>query len=219
MFWAGLSGLRSLRAEGNALETLPWDSLATLPLLASVSADANRISALPPTFAASGAAAFAALTRLSLARNELACLPDSIGELAALEHLDVAANQIERVEAGVGKLVRLRHLDLSANRVRELPEAMAGLVLLTTLDLNGNRLKTVPGRLLGECTSLRTLRLHGNPITQEELKQLPGFAVFEANRKAKYDKKLEANLMGREGFDEGADSDVHRCERARESER
>ena len=68
--------------------------------------------------------------------------------------------------------------------------------------------------------ALRTLRLHGNPITQEELKQLPGFAAFEAaNRKAKYDKKLEANLMGREGFDEGADSDVHRCERARESER
>jgi len=61
--------------------------------------------------------------------------------------------------------------------------------------------------MLTGCVSLATLALHGCPITTEELRETPGFAQFDARRRQKYDKQVDMRvLLGKDGFDEGADA-------------
>ena len=71
----------------------------------------------------------------------------------------------------------------------------------------------MPAEVLRGCEELATLGLHGNPISLQELQALDGFDAFEERRRKKYDKKVDMSVMGSEGFDQGADSEAHRCPR------
>jgi hypothetical protein len=67
----------------------------------------------------------------------------------------------------------------------------------------------VPSAILTGCSSLATLKVHGNPkITAESLRETPGWADMDARRRAKHDKQLERGVMlGRGGMEEGMDVD------------
>lgn len=67
-----------------------------------------------------------------------------------------------------------------------------------------SRIAAVPGELLEGCASLHTLNLRQNPITVEELRQTRGWEAFDARRRARLDKQLQASVLDPE-LDEGAD--------------
>ena len=50
----------------------------------------------------------------------------------------------------------------------------------------------MPAALLTGCSALATLSLHGNSLTVEQLRDTPGWAEFDARRRAKYDKQARA---------------------------
>jgi hypothetical protein len=54
------------------------------------------------------------------------------------------------------------------------------------------RLRTVPPALLSGCPALATLSLHSNPLTAEELREVPGWRQFDERRRTKYDKQVTA---------------------------
>lgn len=67
------------------------------------------------------------------------------------------------------------------------------------------RIQAVPPAVLRDCGALRTLSLHDNPITVEELRNTEGWAAHDARRRQKHDKQLGSEVLG-PGMDEGADA-------------
>jgi Leucine-rich repeat (LRR) protein len=57
----------------------------------------------------------AALKSLSLDRNRLSVLPDSICELSQLESLSLAGNRLTTLPASMGKLASLKVLTVNGN--------------------------------------------------------------------------------------------------------
>lgn len=48
----------------------------------------------------------------------------------------------------------------------------------------------MPPEVLTGCAALATLSLHGNPVTAEELREMPGWRQFDERRRSKYDKQV-----------------------------
>lgn len=119
-----LASLRALEVRGlystamgngealrGALTTVP-DSLASLPLLASLVLPCNRLSRLPDAVLRC-----TALERLNLSCNGLKALP-ALNRLARLRDLNVACNDLRSLPTQLARLPRLRAL-----RVRDNPLA------------------------------------------------------------------------------------------------
>ena len=70
-----------------------------------------------------------------------------------------------------------------------------------------HRIKILPSGFLEGCSSPAAVLLRGNPITVEALRSAPGFAGYEARRRARTDKQLGGRVMGdmEAAFCEGAD--------------
>lgn len=77
-----------------------------------------------------------------------------------------------------------------------IPPQLGALTSLRTMLLDNNRLAAVPPALLTGCTALATLGLHGNRLTAEQLRETPGWAEFDARRRAKYDKQVGRGALG-----------------------
>ena len=58
------------------------------------------------------------------------------------------------------------------------------------------RVHSLPEQLLRGCTMLATLSVHGNPLVAERMRELPGFDVYDARRKAKHDKQVGWREVG-----------------------
>ena len=211
--WETMRGLQRLVAGGNARLTsggVPWARLSLLPCLRVLDFGGCSLESLPEDF---GRANFPALETLSLAGNRLKSLPDALGGLGRLRILDLSRNSVEALPGPLGGCSALEELDVSRNRIRALPSELGGLKKLKTLRADGNWVREVPQAILTGCEELATLGLHGNPISLQELQALEGFEAFEERRRKKYDKKVDMSVMGSEGFDQGADSEAHRCPR------
>ncbi len=66
------------------------------------------------------------------------------------------------------------------------------------------RLRLIPQEVLTGCAALATLSLHGNPVTAEAMREMPGWKQFDERRRSKYDKQVDMKVLSG-GFDEGAD--------------
>lgn len=212
--WNRMVGLQRLVATGNARLSfggIPWSGLMYLPGLRMLDFSGCALEKLPENFGGGGS--FPALETLSLQGNRLTELPGTIGGLKRLKVLDLGRNLLEALPPGLGVCATLEELDVACNRIRDLPPELGALKKLKALRADGNWVRAVPTEVLRGCEELATLGLHGNPISLQELQALEGFDAFEERRRKKYDKKVDMSVMGSEGFDQGADSEAHRCPR------
>lgn len=157
-----LSALRDLYLCECGLNEFP-QGLDALPHLRYLNLDRNSIAALPEALPPN-------LRWLRLNHNAIPALPEGIGALASLQRLYLRGNRLEALPESIAKCAALTDLDLSANNLAEFPATLAELPLLRNLDLTGNRrIETLPDdATLAKMSALRTLRLTGCPLTNEE---------------------------------------------------
>ncbi|MBR0056217.1 MAG: leucine-rich repeat domain-containing protein [Kiritimatiellae bacterium] len=157
-----LKSLRDLYLCGCGLSAFP-EGLETLPGLRYLNLDRNAIAALPETLPQG-------LRWLRLNHNRLASLPAGIGAMGALRRLYLRGNALDDIPAEIAGCAELTDIDLAGNNLEGFPEALAALPALRNLDLSGNgRISALPGdETLSAMKSLRTLRLTGCPLTNEE---------------------------------------------------
>ncbi|XP_076880950.1 leucine-rich repeat-containing protein 28 [Brachyhypopomus gauderio] len=101
------------------------------------------------------------LVELYLHSNNIAIIPQAIGNLVKLQSLDLSDNALQVICPEIGRLRSLRHLRLSNNQLKFLPQELGDLKELETLDVSTNLLKTLPERL-HQCLSLQCLTADRN---------------------------------------------------------
>jgi hypothetical protein len=154
--------LEVLNLSGNSLTTLP-DDLSRLSKLRVLFCSENRFTHLPEVLSSCihlemvgfksnsirevpAAAISAGLRWLILTDNQIAVLPDSIGNCTRLQKLMLAGNQLTDLPEAMRGCVGLELLRISANRFQSLPEWLLQLPRLSWLAFGGNPVSASPGR-------------------------------------------------------------------------
>ncbi|SPJ85116.1 related to receptor-like protein kinase 5 precursor [Fusarium torulosum] len=156
-----MSRLRILNLSENSFESLPFDSLATLPItelnirknklkgtlieepigclpqLHTLDASANQLERLVPL---GSAIDLPVLHSLSLSMNRLQGLPD-MTTWSNLLTLSVEENSISGIPNSFMGLDRLRHADFSSNDIRVIPPEVSRMDNLSMIRLSGNPLR------------------------------------------------------------------------------
>uniref|UniRef100_W5LQ05 Leucine rich repeat containing 28 n=1 Tax=Astyanax mexicanus TaxID=7994 RepID=W5LQ05_ASTMX len=131
----GLQFLERLYMKRNSLTTLPENLAQKLPNL----------------------------IELYLHSNNIAIIPQAIGNLVKLQSLDLSDNALQVICPEIGRLRSLRHLRLANNQLKFLPQELGDLKELETLDVSMNLLRTLPERL-AQCLSLQCLTADRNRL-------------------------------------------------------
>lgn len=203
---ASLVGLTRLRLSNNRLASpaVAWEALCSLPNLAILAMENNALAGDVPACVGG----LAKLEALALDGNELSSLPAEMGRLASLERLSVAKNKLRALPPELASCARLDAVDARWNLMTAVPAELADAPRLRSLLLDNNRivLDGLPSALLSASRALAELSVHGNNVRMEELRELPGWEVYDARRRARAGKVLESRVMlGDKAFDEGAD--------------
>ncbi|KAL2088374.1 hypothetical protein ACEWY4_015273 [Coilia grayii] len=103
------------------------------------------------------------LIELYLHSNNIAIIPEAIGNLAKLQSLDLSDNALQVICPEIGRLRSLRHLRLANNQLKFLPQEIGELRELETLDVSMNLLSSLPERL-HHCLSLQCLTADRNNL-------------------------------------------------------
>jgi hypothetical protein len=152
--------LEVLNLSGNALSALP-DDLSRLYKLRVLFCSENRFTRLPEVLSScdqlemvgfksnsirevEAAAISPGLRWLILTDNQIAVLPDAIGNCARLQKLMLAGNQLTDLPEAMRGCVGLELLRISANRFQSLPEWLLQLPRLTWLAFGGNPVSAAP---------------------------------------------------------------------------
>uniref|UniRef100_A0A8C1RRR2 Leucine rich repeat containing 28 n=1 Tax=Cyprinus carpio TaxID=7962 RepID=A0A8C1RRR2_CYPCA len=117
----------------------------------------NSLTALPDSLAQK----LPNLIELYLHSNNIAIIPQAIGNLVKLQSLDLSDNALQVICPEIGQLRSLRHLRLANNQLKFLPQELGDLRELETLDVSMNLLRTLPERLY-QCLSLQCLTADRN---------------------------------------------------------
>ena len=137
----------------------------------------NQLATLPDSLGN-----LTSLTELDLTGNRLTILPDSLGKLTALSLLKLYGNQLATLPDSLGNLTSLTEIDLDDNQLTTLPGSLGNLTVLTRLSLQNNRLKSLPAQLANGLIKGLQLRLDGNPLDNP----LPEIVGRGANALAAY---------------------------------
>uniref|UniRef100_A0A663M192 Leucine rich repeat containing 40 n=1 Tax=Athene cunicularia TaxID=194338 RepID=A0A663M192_ATHCN len=142
-----------------------FDAVGSHPVT-TVNFSKNQLSEIPPRIVELKDS----VCDVNLGFNKLSSLSSELCVLHKLTHLDIRNNFLTSLPEEMEALTRLQLINLSFNRFKAFPsvgcvdarglQALAGLA---TLDLRNNDLLQVPPEL-GNCQSLRTLLLDGNPF-------------------------------------------------------
>ncbi|XP_074008320.1 leucine-rich repeat-containing protein 40 [Numenius arquata] len=104
------------------------------------------------------------LTHLDLRNNFLTSLPEEMEALTGLQVINLSFNRFKAFPGVLYRILALETILLSNNQVGSVdPLQLKRMDRLGTLDLQNNDLLQVPPEL-GNCESLRTLLLEGNPF-------------------------------------------------------
>lgn len=107
------------------------------------------------------------LTSLSICRNAIFQLPNTIGNLYNLETLALKENKLTTLPTSIGDLKNLKELYIQKNQIRDLPETIGQLSNLTILCGEVNQLSTLPNSI-GNLKQLKDL-----DVSHNQLKKLP----------------------------------------------
>ncbi len=178
----GLSNLRELDLRENELSSLP-PHLRYASNLATLCLDNNKFESFPEVILSH----LSSLTTLSLNRNLLKRIPDSLEKLLNLRELHIAYNSLGRLPLTISRLTglevlnarsiglqgfpfnilylrKLMHLDLASNNIVSLPRGLPRLTSLQELNLSSNRLTCLP-EAIGHLP-LKTLKVASNRIAR-----------------------------------------------------
>ncbi|KAJ1567966.1 hypothetical protein HK405_004122, partial [Cladochytrium tenue] len=112
-------------------------------------------------------------------------LPVALGSLTSLVTLDISHNRLTTLPDGFGPaLPHLEHLDASHNALAAVPASLAAAPRLRSLALAHNAITDFPEQILGESV-VASITLEGNPVTLEDLRDLPGYKEFEERRRGR----------------------------------
>ncbi len=128
-----LTKLEALFCSGARFDRLP-PSLGDCPALSQVGFRATGLIEIP------GEALPARLRWLTVTDNQLASLPNALGERPALQKLMLAGNRLDRLPAGLQDAQSLELVRLAANRFEALPPWLTDLPCLAWLAWSGNPL-------------------------------------------------------------------------------
>jgi leucine-rich repeat protein SHOC2 len=168
--------VRNLDLYNQGLTAFPPEALQ-LDKLERLSLRKNALGAIPESIGA-----LKALYWLDLGQAGLASLPAGIGQLPAVRLLYLNDNQLTALPPEIGGLSKLEYLNLDRNKLTEIPPGLCRLPALKWLRLKGNQVKTMPADLGTWPATLRRLYLQGNPLSDEEKarlrKALPNCTLF-----------------------------------------
>lgn len=100
---------------------------------------------------------------MDLSQNQIANVPDELGNLKKLTHLNLSFNPLVELPTTLGELVNLRKLELRNGDLVDLPTGLGQLKSLSSLRLDRNHLTSLPEEL-GACTQLIELTLSENQL-------------------------------------------------------
>uniref|UniRef100_A0A7N4PRI8 Leucine rich repeat containing 1 n=1 Tax=Sarcophilus harrisii TaxID=9305 RepID=A0A7N4PRI8_SARHA len=149
--------------SGNPLTRLP-ESFPELQNLTCLSVNDISLQSLPENIGKS-LTQLQRLKELDLGNNEIYHLPETIGALLHLEDLWLDGNQLAELPQEIGNLKNLLCLDVSENKLERLPEEISGLASLTDLVISHNLLDVLPDGI-GKLKKLSILKTDQNRLVQ-----------------------------------------------------
>uniref|UniRef100_K7FSV8 Leucine rich repeat and sterile alpha motif containing 1 n=1 Tax=Pelodiscus sinensis TaxID=13735 RepID=K7FSV8_PELSI len=146
------------------LSEIPYGAFATCKVLQKkvLIVHTNNLTALVPK--SCSLLNLVTVKVLDLHDNQLAWLPEDIGQLTYLQVLNVERNLLKALPRSVGDLSQLQTLNVKGNKLKELPATLAGLRSLRTLDISENLLRELP-RALAHIRTLEALTLDASSMT------------------------------------------------------
>ncbi|HPS46345.1 MAG TPA: leucine-rich repeat domain-containing protein [Bacteroidales bacterium] len=112
------------------------------------------------------------LQELDISRNKIKAIPKEIAQLKNLEILDASLNKIDTVYAEIGELVNIKELNLSQNFISYLPSSIGNLNKMVLLDLWKNYISVFPFEISNLQKTLKVVDLRVNMIKDEEQEEI-----------------------------------------------
>ncbi|NXP45936.1 LRC40 protein, partial [Heliornis fulica] len=155
----GTNPVTTVNFSKNQLREVPPRIVELKDSVCDVNLGFNRISSVP-----SELCLLHKLTHLDIRNNLLTSLPEEMEALTRLQMINLSFNRFKVFPSVLYHLLALDTILLSNNQVGAVdPLQLRRMDRLGTLDLQNNDLLHVPPEL-GNCESLRTLLLEGNPF-------------------------------------------------------
>lgn len=112
-------------------------------------------------------------TDLILSNNNIRSLPSQIGNMTKVTIFRIDHNNLQgSLAAEIRQLSQLKILDASHNSMTGIPAEIGQLTKLQTLDYSYNKINSLPNELSNLKNNLKTLNLSGNPLTQNQIRNL-----------------------------------------------
>ncbi|XP_075416876.1 E3 ubiquitin-protein ligase LRSAM1 isoform X2 [Tenrec ecaudatus] len=145
------------------LSEIPFGAFATCKVLQKkvLIVHTNHLTSLLPK--SCSLLSLATIKVLDLHDNQLAALPDDIGQLTALQVLNVERNQLTYLPRSIGNLAQLQTLRVTDNKLKELPDTLGELRSLRTLAVSENEIQRLP-QMLAHVRTLETLSLDASSM-------------------------------------------------------
>jgi hypothetical protein len=183
--------LKRLNVSSNRLTTLPGVIFASFPRLSSFICAENQITEIPD-----GLFKATTLTYLDFSANKLTRLPVQINALEQLGFLELSQNNIELLPQ-MDKLDKLEEFYVAKNKLRELPGSLASLQALTMIDASDNQITHIAKELLSLMAENNSfgLQVDGNPLCEEDAKQIAALLTKTRSRAESRSKKAQ-DILG-----------------------
>ncbi|XP_046562629.1 LOW QUALITY PROTEIN: uncharacterized protein LOC124271531 [Haliotis rubra] len=147
--------LLSLHLQGNNLSTIPKQLFQQLPNLHDLDISTNQIQEIPEEIGLC-----TKMLNLSMHRNQICDIPESIANMTELNRLDISNNLLKEVPACICKLTKLVCLYIRTMQLTSLPDEIGNLTLLEKFYLNENAISELPPSFT-KLTNLKQLSLNG----------------------------------------------------------
>ncbi|XP_041359115.1 leucine-rich repeat-containing protein 40-like [Gigantopelta aegis] len=155
---AKTSGVVSINLNKNLFTNVPENLVYIGNTLRELYLGYNKISSL-----SSDISLYLKLTTLDLRCNTLSDLPHEMDVLDNLREITISNNRFTRLPPVLFELKKLEILFAADNKIDTIDAVgLQKLPLLATLDLQNNNCSQIPPEL-GNCLSLKSLQLSGNP--------------------------------------------------------
>ncbi|KAG9350882.1 hypothetical protein JZ751_024771 [Albula glossodonta] len=153
------SPVTSANFSRNQLTELPPRIVELKDTLSDINLGFNKLTSIPPDLAV-----LKQLVQIDLRNNILTSLPLELEALTKVQTIILSFNRFKVFPDVLYRLFSLETILICNNQVGSIDATkLKGLGRLSTLDLQNNDIMHVPPEL-GNCTSLRTLMLEGNPF-------------------------------------------------------